>query len=121
MTNSGLLLALLFTVSLALTGGLLGARAGFEAAGKRTGGVLTRLFGEGRRMFSNHFFIKADAYFHRGNYPSIFEERQQEEEDHMTQGTRSEHHEGETPEEHAAHANEAHHEGETPEQQAAPA
>ena len=107
MPNSGLLVALLFTVSLSLTGWLLSFRAEFEPAAKQTGGALARLFGEGRRMFSNHFFMKADAYFHRGNYPSIFEERSHEEEDHKSQGTRSEHHEGETAEEHAAHNREA--------------
>ena len=34
--------------------------------------VLTVLLGDGRRMFANHFFVKADVYFHSGYYPSIF-------------------------------------------------
>lgn len=33
------------------------------------------LLGDGRRLFAAHFFAKADAYFHRGFYPSIFDKR----------------------------------------------
>lgn len=45
------------------------------------------LLGDGRRMFANHFFIKADVYFHSGYYPSIFEQaaRQQLDSKHMTE------------------------------------
>jgi len=39
----------------------------------RQSGVLEILLGDGRRMFANHFFIKADVYFHSGYYPSIFD------------------------------------------------
>src|SRR6266566_9969848 len=35
--------------------------------------VLNVLFGDGRRLFANHFFVKADVYFHSGYYPSIFD------------------------------------------------
>jgi tetratricopeptide (TPR) repeat protein len=38
------------------------------------GGVLKILFGEGRRLFANHFFIQADVSFHSGYYPSIFDQ-----------------------------------------------
>lgn len=31
------------------------------------------LLGDGRRLFANHFFVKADVYFHGGYYPSIFD------------------------------------------------
>jgi tetratricopeptide (TPR) repeat protein len=37
------------------------------------GGVLKVLFGDGRRLFANHFFEEADVYFHSGYYPSIFD------------------------------------------------
>lgn len=36
--------------------------------------VLAMLIGDGRKMFANHFFVKADAYFHSGYYPSIFDQ-----------------------------------------------
>ena len=38
--------------------------------------ILKIVLGDGRRMFANHFFIKADAYFHSGYYPSIFDQAQ---------------------------------------------
>lgn len=36
--------------------------------------ALKILFGEGRRLFANHFFIQADVTFHSGYYPSIFDQ-----------------------------------------------
>src|SRR5262245_28372627 len=36
--------------------------------------VLRVLLGDGRRLFANHFFVKADVYFHSGYYPSIFDQ-----------------------------------------------
>lgn len=36
--------------------------------------VFKVLFGEGRRLFANHFFVEADVYFHSGYYPSIFDQ-----------------------------------------------
>lgn len=46
--------------------------------GNRTGSVdmMTVLLGDSRRMFANHFFKKADAYFHSGYYPTIFDNQQ---------------------------------------------
>jgi tetratricopeptide (TPR) repeat protein len=32
--------------------------------------------GDARRIFANHFFIKADAYFHSGFYPSVYDNLQ---------------------------------------------
>lgn len=39
-----------------------------------SGSVLRVLLGEGRRLFANHFFVRADVYFHSGYYPSIFDQ-----------------------------------------------
>jgi tetratricopeptide (TPR) repeat protein len=36
--------------------------------------VLKILFGDGRRLFANHFFVQADVSFHSGYYPSIFDQ-----------------------------------------------
>lgn len=41
-----------------------------------SGGLLKTLLGDGRRMFANHFYVKADIYFHSGYYPSLFEQAQ---------------------------------------------
>ncbi|MBN2506161.1 MAG: hypothetical protein JXQ71_05655 [Verrucomicrobia bacterium] len=35
--------------------------------------LLTVLMGDSRRLLAAHFFAKADAYFHKGCYPSIFD------------------------------------------------
>ena len=35
---------------------------------------LLALLGDGRRLFANHFFVKADVYLHSGYYPSIFDQ-----------------------------------------------
>ena len=34
------------------------------------------MFGDGRRLFSDYFFRKADVYFHSGYYPTIFDRSQ---------------------------------------------
>ena len=36
--------------------------------------VMARWLGDSRRMFANSFFIKADAYFHSGYYPTIYDD-----------------------------------------------
>ena len=41
----------------------------------QSGNVLKLLLGDGRRLFANHFFVKADVSFHSGYYPSIFDQR----------------------------------------------
>src|SRR5687767_2711724 len=46
--------------------------------------VIDMMMGDGKRLFANHFVIKADAYFHNGQYPSIFRQAR-EEESHLTE------------------------------------
>jgi tetratricopeptide (TPR) repeat protein len=53
------------------------------------------LIGDSRTMLANHFFAKADAYFHKGYYPSIFDTPKNEE-THM-----SAEHAGESHDDHA--------------------
>ena len=36
--------------------------------------LLTTALGDGRRMFANHFFVKADVYFHSGYYPGFIQQ-----------------------------------------------
>ena len=53
-------------------------------------------------MFANHYFVKADVYFHSGYYPSIFQQgyqQQAEESKHMTE-VHDEAHETKEEEEH---------------------
>ncbi|MBL9170967.1 MAG: tetratricopeptide repeat protein [Verrucomicrobiales bacterium] len=46
---------------------------------------LTGVLGEGRKLFANHFYIKADAYFHSGFYPTIFDNRQSHQTPHIAE------------------------------------
>ena len=60
----------------------------FESmAGRRNGSddVLSVLLGDGRRIFANHFFVKADAYFHSGYYPTVFDNREAFQTPHMAE------------------------------------
>ncbi len=43
--------------------------------GASSAGMLVALMGDSRRLFAHEFFAKADAYFHRGFYPSIFDRK----------------------------------------------
>ncbi|HEX4119535.1 MAG TPA: hypothetical protein VH619_02815 [Verrucomicrobiae bacterium] len=38
--------------------------------------LLAVAMGDARRLFADHFFVKADAYFHSGMYPTIYDNRQ---------------------------------------------
>ena len=42
----------------------------------KSANLMAVALGDARRMFANHFFIKADAYFHSGFYPSIYDNQQ---------------------------------------------
>ncbi len=67
------LLALAFTLatSLALTADNWSSRA-------KSDNLFGMLFGDGRKLFANHFFTMADVYFHSGYYPSIFDKNSEE-------------------------------------------
>ena len=64
------LLSAAFTTSVSLEPNL---RAGAKAQTSEASGLLETLMGDSRRLFAQHFYLKADAYFHSGYYPSIFD------------------------------------------------
>jgi len=66
------LLALLLTACFTLAT-LFVPRAASWNGQSQSDNVFKLLFGEGRRLFGNEMFIMADAYFHSGYYPSIFD------------------------------------------------
>jgi tetratricopeptide (TPR) repeat protein len=70
-----LILLLLLTAAFSLATVLQPRRAAWGRAGE-SDSVLKVLFGDGRRLFANHFFVKADVSFHSGYYPSIFDQAQ---------------------------------------------
>lgn len=95
----GLLLSACFTL-----GTLLAPRSDSWNKRGEAGGLLTRVFGEGRRLFATQFFVQADIYFHSGYYPSIFDQQPKPKDSgHMT----------ETEDEHA-HGGEASHQEHNP-------
>ena len=53
-------------------------------------GALEVLLGDGRRLFANHFFVKADVYLHSGYYPSIFDAPVRQGNDHISQAVHQE-------------------------------
>ncbi len=101
MARPGLILVLLFVACFTLATCLQPLRAAREESEGPSGDVLVLLLGDGRKMFANEFFAKADAYFHRGNYPSIFDQNSGKEENHMTaEAVHGDAHTDEDPDEH---------------------
>src|SRR6185436_2706832 len=61
----------------------------FQAwSGSRTksNDILSVALGDSRRLFAKHFYVKADAYFHSGYYPTIFDNAPRSEKLHMASG-----------------------------------
>ncbi|MBI1839936.1 MAG: hypothetical protein HYR88_03665 [Verrucomicrobia bacterium] len=76
---AGLLFAAAFTLALFVHPPI------YEFQGRRPGAddVLARVLGDGRRLFANHCYLKADAYYHSGYYPTIFDDQQGHQTAHM--------------------------------------
>src|SRR5438034_2008038 len=45
--------------------------------------LLTVALGDSRRLFAKHFYVKADAYFHSGYYPTIYDTGSASSQSHM--------------------------------------
>ena len=68
------LLALAFTLATNLT-----LTAGNWSQRAKSDNLFGMVFGDGRKLFANHFFTMADVYFHSGYYPSVFDQKSGEE------------------------------------------
>jgi tetratricopeptide (TPR) repeat protein len=55
----------------------------YAGARGKSADVLTVALGDSRRLFAKHFYAKADAYFHNGYYPSIYDTRPDADKLHM--------------------------------------
>ena len=86
MASPYLKLALIFTTCLSCASILEPWHQNWTGGRSQSANVLDMLIGDSRRMFANHFFAKADAYFHSGYYPTIFDPQDREEKSHMTEG-----------------------------------
>ena len=69
---------------------------GWQGNRLKSADILSVLLGDGRRMFAQHFFVKADAYFHSGYYPTVFDNREAFQTPHMAAdaGAVGEHNQG---------------------------
>ena len=67
-----LTLTALLALAFALATGLASLADGWSQRTK-SNNVFGMMFGDGRKLFANHFFTMADVYFHSGYYPSIFD------------------------------------------------
>jgi tetratricopeptide (TPR) repeat protein len=76
MPSPYLILTLLLAASFSLATKLEPRSQNWGSRSAQSGNFLTLLLGDGRRLFANHFFTKADVYFHGGYYPSIFDQRE---------------------------------------------
>jgi len=56
-----------------------------QLGSRREKDLLASTFGESRRLFANHFFIRSDVYFHSGYYPSIFDQPGGKKENHLAE------------------------------------
>jgi len=74
MASPHLILSLLLVIGFSLATWLGPRSLGQGGRSARSDNLLALLLGDGRRMFADHFFTKADVYFHAGYYPSIFDQ-----------------------------------------------
>ena len=84
-----LVLVLLAAACFALAADLQPAAMTYSQSGQDS--VLKVLLGDGRRLFANHLFTKADIYLHSGYYPSIFDKTERPHENHVTEHDDEEH------------------------------
>ncbi len=108
MPSPTLILVLLFAASFTLATQLCAWREQSAHHKTKSGSVLETLMGDSRRLFANHFFTKADVYFHSGVYPSIFDEAQRARKTALQQGAYAT--EAKEPPEHASENHKDHHE-----------
>ncbi len=55
----------------------------------RSADILTTALGDSRRLFAKHAYVKADAYFHNGYYPTIYDQQINPGESHLSAQARS--------------------------------
>jgi tetratricopeptide (TPR) repeat protein len=79
-TSHAILLLLLLVAGGFTLGATLQPRASRWTGREPSDSLMKVLLGDSRRMFANHFFVKADITYHRGYYPSIFDQARQIEE-----------------------------------------
>jgi tetratricopeptide (TPR) repeat protein len=106
MRQPTLMLILLLTVCGSLATYIEPRAPSLDRPRAQSAGLLETLMGDSRRLFATHFLLKADAYFHSGYYPGIFDSGKSFEESHIA--AESDDDPGHTGEEHGKKGEEAH-------------
>jgi tetratricopeptide (TPR) repeat protein len=88
--SPGLQLTALLAGCFTLATGIEPVLNGLKRRPAAQGDLMAAVLGDSRRLFANHFFIKADVYFHSGYYPSIFNDQKLHEDKHLA-GEHEEH------------------------------
>ena len=71
---------------------------GWAGSRNQSGNLLQVAFGDGRRLFAKHVFTKADAYFHNGYYPTIYDNNEGYEKAHLVEDMHKQGEDGEEKE-----------------------
>jgi hypothetical protein len=58
-----------------------------ENSRRQSSNFFSLLLGDSSRIFANSFFVKADAYYHSGYYPTIFDNNSAFKTPHMAEDT----------------------------------
>lgn len=80
-------LVAVFILSFGLGAGLVPQFQSIESAHHQPNNLLILLLGDSSRMFANQFFVEADAYYHSGFYPTIFDNNAPFKTAHMAEDT----------------------------------
>lgn len=98
MRTPVIILVLLQTVCFTLAALLQPRAVNWESSRAQSQNLLDLVLGDARRLFANHFFVKADIYFHSGYYPSIFDQAQRTEKPHLAEAAGADRPAAATPE-----------------------
>jgi tetratricopeptide (TPR) repeat protein len=82
-----LLLAALLIFCFGLAANLQPQFQSFEYSRKQSDNFFSLLLGDSSRIFANSFFVKADAYYHSGFYPTIFDNNSAFQTPHIAEDT----------------------------------
>jgi tetratricopeptide (TPR) repeat protein len=82
-----LLLVALLVFCFGLAAGLAPRFQALESSRHQSDNFFSLLLGDSSRMFANSFFIKADAYYHSGYYPTIFDNNEAFKTPHVAEDT----------------------------------
>jgi tetratricopeptide (TPR) repeat protein len=82
-----LLLVTLFVFSFGLAAKLQPQFQSLESTRRQSANFFSLLLGDSSKIFANSFFVKADAYYHSGYYPTIFDNNSAFQTPHIAEDT----------------------------------